>query len=179
MEDKAEQPKKRGFRKHSDEPKPDPLAKGFKKYLKSQREVETWEFADAMQDPLRIDPEVRDRYRREGIDFMWASTACMGAPQNENIAAKQKSGWEFVAEGDFPTADIPRVEYQNMHLVARDWRLSKRQAKIQEVEATEPIRVLKQRAGEGDLPGVTLDARHARGHNKIRSTFEKLEIPTE
>jgi hypothetical protein len=183
MEDKAEQPR-RGYRKHSKEPAAEAAApkKGFKKYLKSAREIEEWEFGDGTQNPLHVDPEVRDRYRKiENIDTMWCSMSCMGQPQDSNVAQKLANGWVFAEEGDLPVEDFPRVKYENMRLMIRDWRLSKRQGRIQEAEAKEPVETLKRRAGEGDLQGVTLDARHssARNYNKIKSTYERLEIPSD
>jgi hypothetical protein len=157
---------------------PNPEAKGFKKYIKTAKEIDEAVFTDGSENPLHLPKETMDALHRENVDVMWASMQCMGVPQDRNIATKQANGWQFVEEGDFPTDLVPRLQVDNLRLMARDYRLSQKQARKQEAEAAAPPAVLRQRAGEGDLAGVTLDARHssARGYNKIRSTFERMEI---
>jgi hypothetical protein len=176
----TEAKKPKGFRKYAEpQPsKPDPAAKGYKKYLKTAKEIDEAVFRDGSEDLLHVPKETMDKLHRDGIDLMWASTMCMGAPQDRNIAEKRANGWEFVEEGDFDKELVPRIQVDNLRLMARDKRLSDKQARQQLADAEAPPTVLRQRAGEGDLRGVTLDARHssARGYNKIRSTLERVQV---
>jgi hypothetical protein len=178
--EKTEAKKPKGFRKYSEpEPsKPDPAAKGFRKYLKTAKEIDEAVFTDGGENLLHIPVEKMDALHRDGIDLMWASTSTMGVPQDRNIADKRANGWEFVEEGDFDKDLVPRIQVDNLRLMARDYRLSQKQARKLEAEAASPPMVLKQKAGEGALDGVTLDPRHssARAYNKHKSHYERMVI---
>jgi hypothetical protein len=127
---------------------------------------------------LNIDPEVRQMYWDEyGIDLQWVAESCTGMPLEENVLLRKRNHWEEVEPGSIP--EIPTVRKGGLVLMARPRCVSEKARAQQQKDAREPLETAKLRAGEGDLPGVTLNPRHssARQFNHMRSTVERLNVP--
>jgi hypothetical protein len=182
MDKTTEQPK-RGYRKHSKPAEPAAETEPKKGYKKWQQKflANKWDgtLVSEVENPWHISPDIVEAYRRDGIDLKAVRTHCYGWEDTKNYALHVRNGWQNVEIGDFP--DITTVQGDGLQLMARPNAISKKARAQQEAEAREPVAVLKKRAGEGSLEdmGVTLDPRHssARNYNKIKSSWERLEIP--
>jgi hypothetical protein len=134
------------------------------------------EFANPNDNPLNLGVELCEHYAREGIEFLWAAETVMGQPQD--MSHHFKNGFKYVEEGVFP--DIPIVKHDGCVLLARAKSIGDQARAAQEREARLPLEVAKQRAGQGDLPGIPAEAaRHssARNFNHMRSHLERLDVP--
>jgi hypothetical protein len=172
-------PNAKGFRKYSEpKAKPDPNAKGYKKFLAKAKD---WDgtFASSDDDALSINRDVLKNFEREGVALKWVRESVYGWQDDKNIARHKKNGWQYVEPGDFD--DITVTREGGLTLMARPLAIEKKARANAEHEATAPIRVMKERAGEGAISDkITLDSKHssARNYNKIRSTgYERIEIP--
>jgi hypothetical protein len=169
---------KQGFKKYAEPeaPKADPQAKGHKKFLAQEK---TWDgkFADESENPLTIRQDILDVYEREGLCFKWVRESTFGQMDDKNIARHLKGGFLPVEPGDFP--DIETVREGGLILMCRPKSIEQQARLKQQAESVAPVEVMKRRAGEGALDGISLDARHSSAlqYNKHRVTRERIEIP--
>jgi hypothetical protein len=136
-------------------------------------------FVTGMENPYAIDADDAAVIEREGVKLQWFTDTVYGDASYSQVAIAEQNGWERISvEDGFP--GVARVEHGGQVLMARPMAIHKK-AEREEKAAAEaaPLR-LKQKAGEGDLPGISPEAsRHpsARRSNKINRSFERLEIP--
>jgi hypothetical protein len=168
--------KKRG-RPKKESQQPQQELKGYKKWkAKFKGAGFDGTFADGSENPLAIPTDVLQNYEREGLCFKWVRESCMGQPDNKNVALHKRNGWETVEAGDFD--DITTVAEAGLILMARPKAIEDKARRNQEADAAAPITTMHRRAGEGDLDGISLDARHpsARKSNFHRKTIERLPV---
>jgi hypothetical protein len=139
---------------------------------------------DTGSDRLRIP---RDEYP-EGFDLQWVTSKVFGQPTLTHRAGFERRGWEPVLGGDFegrydgrflPTSHQGEIEVDGLVLMARPRSWSDRARRTDEHNAAEATRIKDQQIKGGDLPRVTLDARHpsALAGNYVRREVKAVALP--
>ena len=131
-------------------------------------------FVSGAEDILHIDP---DKIPPD-MDLRWVRTSTYNQPDPKNYAAAEKNAYVRLDPADRREIDgLDIVEEGGLVLMARSRAISERARSQEYQDAVKPLETQARRAGEGDLDGVSLDARGARKSNFMRRSIEKIEIP--
>jgi hypothetical protein len=169
------------LKKAKTEAKPEGELKGWRKWKAKMAERQAqWEksggvFESGAENPLDIPQDVLKAYEREGFSFAWVRESCMGQPDPKNVALHERNQWQAVQPGDFE--DIPVTSEGGLILMVRPKAIDDKARRMEQAAASAPVTTMHMKMGEGDLPGVTMDARGARRSNFMRKSIEKIEIP--
>lgn len=133
-------------------------------------------------DRLKIEPDEIP----EGMSYQWVTSAIFGQPQPQRLARFQKQGWTPVPasrhDGKFmPKGYQGHIEVDGLMLHERPAEYT-RQARLHEArKARDQIAIKELQLAGGDIPGVSLDTRHASAlrTNKINRGFERIAVPEE
>jgi hypothetical protein len=136
------------------------------------------EFASVEENRFSLPQEVVDGLARDGIALQWHTESVLGQVQDSLLSVAQKNGWQFVGENEIP--GVHTVAHGGQRLMARPMAIHEKAERRDKADAIGAITRMKQKHGEGDLPGVSPEAaRHpsARKAFKHNRTFERIDIP--
>jgi hypothetical protein len=124
----------------------------------------------------------------EGFDLQWVTDSVYGQPFARHRASFEKSGWTPVHNKDFdarfagrfmPKSQEGEIKMDGLVLMARPLELSLKAKRKERQVAESKVAAMKDSRLRGNIPGVSLDARHrtALASNVIASEYEAITIP--
>lgn len=152
--------------------------------MKARPNWENYSPGEESEDRLHIP---RDLFP-PGFDFQWVTDSVYGQAQPQHRAQFERKGWTQVHQEDFdgrfdgmfmPKGAQGEITVDGLVLMARPLELTIKSRKEDLRRAQEAMSIKQRQLTGGDLPGVTLDSRHATavGSNRINRTIEQIEIP--
>lgn len=154
--------------------------------MKAKPNWEEYDPSEESEDRLHIGKDLFP----PGFDFMWVTDSVYGQAMPQHRAQFERKGWTPVHQEDFdgvfdgkfmPKGQDGEITVDGLVLMARPLEMSIRSRQLDQRKAVEAVQIKQQQLTGGDLPGVTLDARHktATSSNRINRTIEPIAIPTD
>jgi hypothetical protein len=152
------------------------------------RAAPNWESVDPnasdSPDRLKIDPSLIP----EGMSAMWVTDTVLGQGVPQHRSKFEQGGWTPIHQSDFdgqfngmfmPRDAEGEINVEGLVLMMRPKELTARAEKADRRRAQEQVAIKEQALTGGDMPGVSLDARHqsATNTNRIRRSVERIEVP--
>lgn len=125
-----------------------------------------------------------------GFDFQWVTDTVYGQSMPQHRAKFERGGWAPVYQDDFdgtfdgkfmPKGAQGEITVDGLVLMARPLRFSIAAKKRDLAAAREAVMIKQQQLTGGDMPGVSLDSKHATAlrSNRIVKTVEPFSVPDE
>lgn len=148
------------------------------RYGKFRKKVD-WQPDIADQIPLSLNPDLVRDLERDGLALQYIAEECYGKSLDRDVAQYVRNGWTRVEAGDIDGIHGDALGYGGLRLYARPVELERKAKEHDKRKAAAVVATKNQGLLSGDLPGVTLDARHpsAVRNNRINRTIEPIAIP--
>lgn len=164
----------------------EPAAPARRPLMKARPNWENYSADENGEDRLHIGADLFP----PDFDFQWVTDSVYGQPQPQHRAQFERKGWTPVSQEDFdgifdgkfmPKGAQGEINVDGLVLMARPMKFTILARKRDQQRAEEAVRIKQQQLTGGDLPGVTLDAKHVSAvrTNRINKTIERIEIPTD
>lgn len=150
------------------------------------RATPNWETIDPLAvdtpDKLYVDPALIP----EGMSAMWVTDSVLGQQVPQHRAEFERKGWTPVHQDDFdgqfdgrymPKGRPGEINVEGMVMMMRPKELTKKAELAEKRKAQLQVAIKEQALTGGDLPGVSMDTRHATVNNRIRRSVEQIDIP--
>jgi hypothetical protein len=128
----------------------------------------------------------------DDFDLQWVTDSIFGQPQPNHRSRFERRGWEPVHGDDFdnkfegrfcPYGHKGEIGVDGMVLMARPMAWSNRARQEDRQRASEAVMIKEKQLRGGEIDGVKMDggAQHpsALGVNRIRRSYERLQVPKE
>lgn len=163
---------------------PSPTSTPKRPMMKAKPNWEEFDPGEESEDRLHISKDLFP----PGFDFQWVTDTVYGQSFAQHRAQFERKGWTPVHQEDFDgvfdgkfmaKGQQGEITVDGLVLMARPLEMSIRSRQIDHRKAVEAVQIKQQQLTGGDLPGVTLDARHksATASNRINKTIEPIAIP--
>lgn len=147
-----------------------------------------WETADPNPDENPDRLHIPNELIPEGMSLQWITTSVRGQDFSRHRAGFERRGWTPVHQSDFDgqldglfmqKGAQGEVTMGEMVLMARPKAMTEKAHKADKIRAQQQVAIKEQAWTQGDIPGVSMDARHesALRTNKIRKSIEQIDIP--